>query len=122
MADKARIATDKELAKMERHLSAIYTRASKEVGETWKGYLADVGEEIKPLQEAYDAAKRTGDQEAVKKTGKALAAKQREKTIMDKHYKALTEQLAVEITHVNETATAYVNGRLPEVYALNYII
>ena len=32
MADKARIATDKELAKMERHLSAIYTRASKEVG------------------------------------------------------------------------------------------
>lgn len=120
MADKTRILTDKELEKMERHLSAIYKRANKEIGETWKNYLAEVGKEIKPLQDAYDAAKKSGDKDAIKKAGKALAAKQREKTIMDKHYKSMTEQLAQELRRVNETAVAYVNGKLPEVYALNY--
>lgn len=120
MADEAHILTDKELEKMERHLSSIYSRASKEIGETWKAYLAEVEKEIKPLQDAYDAAKLSGDKAAIKKAGRELSAKKREKTLMDTHYRSLTKQLAGELSRVNETAVAYINGRLPNVYALNY--
>lgn len=120
MADTAHYLTDKELEKMERHLSAIYARAEKELGETWKAYLAEVEKEISPLQTAYDAAKKSGDKEAIKKAGKKLAAKQREKTIMDSHYRNLTKQLAEEMSHVNETAAAYINSKLPSIYILNY--
>ena len=120
MADRARILTDKELEKMERHLSAIYARAETEIGATWKKYLEEVDAELKPLQAAYDAAKKSGDANAAKKAGRKLAAKQREKTIMNGHYQRLTNQLAKEISCVNETAAAYVNGKLPSVYSLNY--
>lgn len=120
MTDRAHILTDKELKKMERHLSAIYARAEKEIGETWKNYLHEVDAELKPLQTAYDAAKKSGDENAAKKAEKKLAAKQREKTIMNGHYQRLTNQLAKEISRVNETAVAYINGKLPGVYSLNY--
>jgi len=120
MADKAHFLTDRELVKIERHLSAIYDRAGKEVGEAWKAYLVKVDAEIKPLQEAYEAAKASGDREAIKRAGRKLSAVKREKTIMDAHYRKLTEQLAEEISHINATAAAYINGKLPEIYALNY--
>lgn len=120
MADIAHELTDKELEKMERHLSAIYSRANNEIGETWKAYLAEVEKEIKSLQDAYDAAKLGGDKSAIRKAGRELSAKKREKTLMDTHYRNLTKQLAGELSRVNETAVAYINGRLPNVYALNY--
>lgn len=120
MADRAHILTDKELAKMERKIGAIYKRASKEVGETWKKYLDDVAKELKPLQDAYDVAKKGGEKEVIKEMGKALGLKQREKTIMNEHYRQLTKRLAEDMTHINEIATAYVNEKLPQVYSLNY--
>ena len=39
---------------------------------------------------------------------------------MDKRYRELTQQTAEQLAHVNETATAYINNNLPEVYAINY--
>ena len=120
MIDLAHAATDKELARMEKHLAEIYERANNEIGETWKAYLAEVEKEIKSLQDAYDAAKLSGDKTTIRKAGRELSAKKREKTILDTHYRDLTKQLAVELSRVNETAVAYINGRLPNVYALNY--
>lgn len=120
MIDLAHAATDKELARMEKHLAEIYERANNEIGETWKVYLAEVEKEIKTLQDAYDAAKLGGDKSAIRKAGRELSAKKREKTLMDTHYRNLTKQLAGELSRVNETAVAYINGRLPNVYALNY--
>lgn len=120
MPDKAHFLTDKKLAKMEKHLSDIYSRANKEIGKTWEKYLDEVGKELQPLQAAYDAAKKSGDKEAIKKTGKALSAKQREKTLMDTHYRAMVEQLSKELLEVNKTAAAYINNQLPSVYSLNY--
>lgn len=120
MADKAHILTDEKLEKMERHLSAIYSRAKKEVSETWAQYMKDSAKELEKLQEAYDIAKKSGDRDEIKRTGKELGKAKREVTIKNKHYKALTESLAREISHVNETAVDYINDQLPEVYALNY--
>ena len=118
--DKAHKATDKRIASMETHLRAIYTRADKEVREAWDKYMQTAEEELKPLQKAYEDAKKSGDKEKIRKTGRILAAKKREITITNAHYKAVVERTAQELTHVNEIATAYVNGELPDVYALNY--
>lgn len=120
MADKAHILTDEKLEKMERHLSAIYRRAEKEIGKAWKSYLAESTKEIDDLQKKYDEAKKSGDKDETKKAGKALSQAKREKTIMDKRFKVLTETTAAEIANVNKTALAYINGELPELYALNY--
>ena len=120
MADKARQKTDKRLAEMETHLAGIYEQAGREVGEKWKAYMDGAAKSVKPLQDAVAAAKKSGDIEAIKKAKQALAAKQREITILDIHYRNLTKQLAVELSRVNETATAYINDQLPQVYAVNY--
>lgn len=120
MADKAHILTDEKLEEMERHLSAIYSRASKEIGKEWKRYLKEAGKEIENLQEEYDLAKKSGDKDEIRKAGKALGQAKRERTIMDKRFKDLSERTAIEISKVNETALAYINGELPEIYVTGY--
>lgn len=120
MADKAHILTDEKLEEMEKRLSAIYSRANKEIGKRWKEYLAESQAEIDELQKAYELAKKGGDAKEIKKTGKKLASAKRERTLMDKRFKALTETTAAQLANVNKTALAYINGHLPEVYSINY--
>lgn len=120
MVDKAHLATDELLDKMERQLRAIYTRASDEIGEAWKAYLQETGAEIADLQRQYQEAKAANDTELARQLGKSLQKAKRERTLMDKRYRELTQQTAEQLAHVNETATAYINNNLPEVYALNY--
>ena len=120
MADKAHPLTDEKLEEMEKRLSAIYSRAEKEIGERWKEYLAESQAEIDELQKAYELAKKSGDAKEIRKAGKKLASAKRERTLMDKRFKALTETTAAQLANVNKTALAYINGQLPEVYSINY--
>lgn len=120
MVDKAHLATDELLGKMERRLRAIYTRASREIGEAWEAYLREAGTEIADLQRQYQEAKAANDTELTRQLGKSLQKAKRERTLMDKRYRELTRQTAEQLAHVNETATAYINNNLPEVYAMNY--
>ena len=120
MVDKAHLATDELLDKMERRLRAIYTRANREIGEAWKAYLKEAGTEISDLQRQYQEAKAANDTERARRLGKRLQKTKRERTLMDKRYRELTQQTAEQLAHVNETATAYINKNLPEMYALNY--
>ena len=41
MSDLAHRKTDLKLEEMEKRLSAIYSRAEKEIGERWKEYLTE---------------------------------------------------------------------------------
>ena len=120
MVDKAHLATDELLDKMERRLRAIYTRANREIGEAWKAYLKEAGTEIADLQRQYQEAKAANDTELTRQLGKSLQKAKRERTLMDERYRELTRQTAEQLAHVNETATAYINKNLPEVYAINY--
>lgn len=120
MADKAHILTDEKLEEMEKRLSAIYSRAEKEIGKRWKEYLAESQSEIDELQKAYELAKKGDDAKEIRKAGKKLASAKRERTLMDKRFKDLTETTAAQLANVNKTALAYVNGQLPEVYSINY--
>ena len=120
MADKAHELTDLKLEEMEKRLSAIYSRAEKEIGERWKEYLVEAQAEIDELQKAYDLAKEGGDQKEIRKAGIKLSRAKRERTLMNNRFKDLTERTAAELANVNKTALAYVNGQLPEVYSINY--
>lgn len=120
MVDKAHLATDELLSKMERRLRAIYARASREIGEAWEAYLREAGIEIADLQKQYQEAKKANDAELARQLGKSLQKAKRERTLTDRRYRELTRQTAEQLAHVNETATAYINNNLPEVYAMNY--
>ena len=120
MADTAHRLTDEKLEEMEKRLSAIYSRAEKEIGERWKEYLVESQAEIDELQKAYELAKKGGDAKEIRKTGIALSRAKKDRTLMDNRFKALTETTAAQLANVNKTALAYVNGQLPEVYSINY--
>lgn len=120
MADTEHRLTDEKLEEMEKRLSAIYSRAEKELGERWKEYLVESQAEIDELQKAYELAKEGGDAKEIRRAGKKLSKAKRERTLMDKRFKDLTETTATQLANVNKTALAYVNGQLPEVYSINY--
>lgn len=111
MADIAHELTDKELEKMERHLSAIYSRAEKELQEKADKYFKRF--------EELDAEKRALVEEG-KLTEKEYRRWRQNKIMTGRHWTKMKEQAAQELVKVNETALEYVNGRLPGVYAINY--
>lgn len=112
--------TDVLLREMEKRLSGIYTRAQKEIGESWVEYLIGIDQEVSDLQIKYDNAKKSGNKEEARKYGRQLSAVKRERTLGDEYYRDLTRQTAAQISAVNQTAVAYINGQLPEVYSLGY--
>ena len=120
MEDTAHRLTDEKLEEMEKRLSAIYSRANKEIGKRWKEYLAESQAEIDELQKAYELAKKSGDAKEIQKAGKKLPSAKRERTLLNSRFKSLTEATATQLANVNKTALAYVNGELPEVYSVNY--
>lgn len=120
MADKAHRWTEEKLLEMERELLDIYKRAHKEMGVSWKEYLKEIDKEISSLQKSYDDLKKGGNKEEIRKAGKELQQAKKERTIMDKRFKAVSETLATELLHVNETAMAYINDQIPEIYSVNY--
>lgn len=112
--------TDRKLEEMEKHLRSIYRRAEKEVGEAWKAYMKAADAEVARLGEAYGAAKATGDAEKIRSAGIAVSKAKQERTILNARYQRLTKEMAESITKVNQTAAAYINGQLPQIYAVNY--
>lgn len=111
MADIAHSMNDKELEKMERHLSAIYARAEKELTEKAEKYF-------KRFEEL--DAKKLELVEAGKMTEREYRRWRRNKMMTGKHWATLKEQAAQELLQANRTAQEYINGCLPSVYTLNY--
>ena len=111
MADKAHLLTDKKLEQMEKRLSAIYSTAQKDIQKKADEYF----DKFKKA----DAEKR----ELVKQgkfTDKEYQQWRQNKIMYGKRFTAMKEDVAKQLLNVNQTATAYINGELPEVYALNY--
>lgn len=111
MADIAHSMTDKEIERMERHLSAIYSRAEKELQEKIDNYF----NRFKELDAKKRALVASG-----KLTEEEYKSWRRNKIMTGRHWTDLKEQVSRELAKVNETALEYVNGRLPGVYVINY--
>lgn len=115
--DKGHLTTDKLLLTMEKKLTAIYSRANKEVSEKMAEYLGGLKDKEKQLQEAIKAAKSPEERTKAEAAYKSFMENA---TLKNAHYNALAKSMAENLKSVNQTAMAYVNGQLPEVYALNY--
>ena len=111
MADKAHILTDKKLEQMEKRLSAIYSEAQTDIQKKADEYFAKF--------EKADAEKRKLVKQG-KLTDEEYKKWRQGKIMYGKRFTAMKEDIAKQLLNVNQTATAYINGELPEVYALNY--
>ena len=111
MADKARNLTDKKLEQMEKHLSAIYRRADKEIQKTADEYFLKFDEQDKKKLKAVKDGKMTEEQ---------YKQWRKNKLMYGKRFTALKEDIAEQLLNINKTAVAYINGELPEIYTINY--
>jgi SPP1 gp7 family putative phage head morphogenesis protein len=111
MADKAHVLTDKEIEKMERHLSAIYSRAEKELSEKADKYFERFRKSDEEKRKLLDAGKIT---QAEYDTWR------RNQMMTGRHWTEMKRQAAHRLTQADQEAADYINGRLPSVYVLNY--
>ena len=111
MADTAHRLTDLKLEEMEKRLSAIYSRSEKEIQKTADEYFSRFAKQDEAKRKLVEAGKLT--EEEYKKWRKG-------KVMYGKRFTEMKEQCAKQLLNVNKTALVYVNGELPEVYALNY--
>lgn len=111
MADIAHELTDKELEEMEKRLSAIYARAEKELQENVDKYFKRFEEMDAEKRALVDAGKLTEEEYKRWRQNKIMTGR---------HWTAMKEQAAQELLQANRTAQEYINGRLPDVYSLNY--
>ena len=111
MADKAHRLTDEKLEEMEKRLSAIYSRAEKEIQKTAEEYFSKFAKHDEAKRKLVEAGKLTEEEYTKWRKGKAMYGKR---------FTEMKEQCAKQLLNVNQTALAYVNGELPEVYAINY--
>ena len=111
MADIAHAKTDQKLEEMEKRLSAIYSRAEKEIQKTSDEYFSKFAKQDESRRKLLEQGKITEDEYKKWRKGKVMYGKR---------FTEMKEQCAKQLLTVNQTALAYVNGELPEVYALNY--
>ena len=111
MADIAHTKTDHKLEEMEKRLSAIYSRAEKEIQQTADEYFSKFAKQDEAKRKLLEQGKITEDEYTKWRKGKVMYGKR---------FTEMKEQCAKQLLNVNQTAMAYINGELPEVYAINY--
>lgn len=110
MADKAHRLTDEKLEEMEKRLSAIYSRAEKEIQKTVDDYFAKFAKRDEKQKERLEAGEIT-EQEYKQWRIAQMGRGER--------FKALQSRVAKRYTEANETAVRYVNDATPGIYSLN---
>ena len=111
MADTAHAKTDEKLEEMGKRLSAIYSRAEKEIQQTADEYFSRFAKQDEAKRKLLEQGKITEEEYTKWRKGKVMYGKR---------FTEMKEQCAKQLLNVNQTALAYVNGELPEVYAINY--
>lgn len=111
MPDKAHIDTDKLIEELEKQLSAVYSRAQKELTEKADKYFARFAELDKKQRQLVDAGKLSEDDYKKWRQNKMLTGE---------HWTTMVEESAKLASDANRMAIQYINGRLPDVYATNY--
>jgi hypothetical protein len=117
MADKAHVLTDKEIEKMERHLSAIYSRAEKEVAAELEKYGKTVQNHVDLLLKNINSAKTEEERRKAQHEYRVfwLVLVKR-----DKRLKKAQETVADILYKANTEAAQYINSQTANIYALNY--
>lgn len=120
MPDKAHKQTDKKLFKMEQHIKDIYKQAEGDMRVKWYEFMQNAEKRTTKLRERLQNALEGNDPKEIQEARAALQQRLEYVTFRNEQYKKTVEQMAANYEHANEIALAYINGELPEVYALNY--
>ena len=109
--DKAHKATDKRLEVMERELAAIYREAQKDISDKAAAYFDQFIKQDEKKKALVADGKLSEDE---------YLQWRKNKILYSKRFVTLQGQITGELARVNQTAAAYINDQLPDVYALNY--
>ena len=109
--DKAHKATDKRLEVMERELAAIYREAQKGISDKAAAYFDQFIKLDEKKRKLVADGKLSEDE---------YLQWRKNKILYSKRFVTLQGQITGELARVNQTAAAYINDQLPDVYALNY--
>lgn len=96
---------------MEKRISDIYSRANKEVEKKTKDFFSAFEKQDKEMKKKLSAGQITEDDYKKWRKNRLMTGKQWEDT---------KKTVANEMLNARKTAIAYINGQLPEIYALNY--
>lgn len=110
-ATDARESTDRKLDEMIDALTEIYRRAMEEMDEKSREYFARFEKQDAKMREKVDSGKITEEE---------YRDWRKNKLLYGQRYKDFREQYTLRLANVNETALAYINGEMPEVYVTNY--
>lgn len=103
--------TEKKLKKLEKTIAKIFKRAEKEVVQKALNYLAEF--------------QKQDDEMLYKFQNKIISAKQyyswrQAKMTTGKQYNKLLQAIDKELIKASDTAFKYINGDVPQIYAVNY--
>lgn len=118
--DKLRKETDKELKKIEDELARIYSDAEDELREKWTKYFDRAEKRVASFGKAYEDAVKSGDADAIAAAKKQLQEKIASATFRDKQFQDMIDGVTERMSHVNQIALEYVNGKMPDMYRYNY--
>lgn len=110
MADYSDRKTEAELINLEKKLNRLYRRAWNEMRLETEEYFEQFSERYQREYEKYKAGQYTEQQ---------FKAWYQAQVARGKTWEAKRDTLAMQMTHTNEIAAAYVNGTTPSIYALN---
>ncbi len=117
MVDKAHILTDKELEKMERHLSAIYSRAEKDVSAQFKPVLKAVKKKADELYKAIQGAEDEKAERAAKMAYKAFYVSE---VLRRRDFVKASQNAQKRLYRANQEAARYINSKTARIYTINY--
>lgn len=118
--DKARKMTDKELARMERHIKRQYKQATSEITEKWNAYMERAQKRLEKHENALSDALASGDDKLIAEAEETLKNAKRSITFQDAKYRAMVEDTTVRMANANQIAIDYCNEKVPNIYAMNY--
>ena len=106
MADSAHRLTDEKLEKMEKRLSAIYSRAEKTVQKKMADYAKSIDEKSAELLQAYKDAETDDEKQKAKKAYIRFYRK----VVKSKEFSALSANVADDLYKANLQASEYINS------------
>lgn len=118
--DNARKQTNKQLKKMEKYLRKMYSTSLEEIQEKWDLFMHEMEKRISDIDEKIKYAVMQNDKKEIEHLEYERKRLMQNMTLGDKHYKEMVRQTSERISKVNEDALAYINGKIPKIYTINY--
>ena len=109
--DSAHQEVDKRLKQTERKINQIYRRAQKEIDKKTSDFFEASARRDEKMKAKVESGAMSQEDYEAWRNGQLMTGQR---------YQQMQKQVAAELTNASKTAAAYVNGQIPEIYALGY--